>query len=151
MSIDRRTIILGGGALVGLSGCMGGSKAVALTVSAQGAAGMNPGPDGSDRPLTLTVVQLKSAGAFDGADFFALQDPSAALGGDLLRSDQIVVAPGNASSKTLGIETGATVIGIVAGFRTPAGKKYRAKIAAPTSNAGLIVSVGGSGISLKNT
>jgi type VI secretion system protein VasD len=110
---------------------------------------MNPGPDGADRPVTVTVMQLKSAGAFDSADFFALQNPSAALGGDLLRSDQIVVAPGGAASKVLTIEAGATVIGVIAGFRTPAGKQFRSKIAAPGSNSGLIISVGPSGLSLQ--
>ena len=148
MLINRRLVLCGAPALLGLSACLDSGPA-ALSVSAQGAAGMNPGPDGADRPVTVTVMQLKSAGAFDSADFFALQNPSAALGGDLLRSDQIVVAPGGAASKVLTIEAGATVIGVIAGFRTPAGKQFRSKTAAPGSNSGLIISVGPSGLSLQ--
>ncbi|MEX5729117.1 type VI secretion system protein VasD [Rhodovulum iodosum] len=145
--IPRRYILAGGGAALFLAGCQAGPGAV--TVSAQGAAGMNPGPDGSDRPLTLTVMQLRGAAAFDGADFYALQTPAAALGGDLIKTDQIVLAPGGSASRVIGIETGAAVIGVVGGFRDPAGKVFRVKTAAPAKgDAGLIVRVGPGGLSL---
>jgi len=146
--IDRRLMLAGGGAALMLAGCNPGPGA--LTVSAQAAPGMNPGPDGSDRPLTLSILQLRGAAAFDGADFYALQDPATALGGDLAKADQIVLAPGAATSKAIGIETGVAVIGVVANFRNPAGKVFRAKSAAPAKgNAGLIVKVGPSGLSLE--
>lgn len=148
MTVDRRLFLTGLAATLGLSGCM--DTPAALTVSAQGAAGMNPGADGVDRPVTITILQLRGAGAFDGADFFALQDPSSALGGDLVQADQIVLAPGTPVSKIIGIQPGATIVGITAGFRDPTGKQFRAKIAAPASAAGLIVSVGPSGIQLKD-
>lgn len=146
MHFERRDVIFGGGAALLLAGCM--DSPGALTVSAQGAAGMNPGPDGADRPLTLTVVQLRSAGAFDSADFFALQNPAAALGGDLVKTDQIVLTPGASASKVIGIQEGASVVGIIAGFRDPAGKVFRLKTPAPGGQAGVIVSVGAGGISM---
>jgi len=62
MHFARREMMIGGGAALLLAGCM--DTPGALTVSAQGSAGMNPGPDGADRPLTLTVVQLRSTAAF---------------------------------------------------------------------------------------
>lgn len=147
MKPARRNFVFGTGATLVLAGCLGGGGPGTLTLSAKGAAGMNPGPDGSDRPLTLTIVQLKGAGAFDGADYFALQDPAAALGGDLLKSEQIVVEPGKDISHIVALEDGATVIGVIAGYRSPAGKTFRAKTAAGKGDD-FVVSVGAGGISL---
>ena len=65
------------------------------------APGMNPGPDGADRPVTLSLLRLKDAGAFMSADMFALQeDPAAALAADLIGMDQLPIAPGGTASKT---------------------------------------------------
>ncbi|MEQ6250636.1 type VI secretion system lipoprotein TssJ [Sulfitobacter sp. HNIBRBA3233] len=145
----RRTFLITStlGAAAVLSGCMEDAPAV-LSVSAQGGAGMNPGPGGADRPVTITVLQLASAAAFDAADYFALQNPSAALGGDLIRSDQLVLAPGGSASKAITIQPGTSVIGVVGGFRDPAGRTVRSKIAAPGGNSGLIINVGSGGLSL---
>lgn len=109
---------------------------------------MNPAPDGTDRPLTLTVVQLLGTGNFDGADFFSLQDPAAALGAELARQDQIVLAPGGTASKTVAIQDGVSAVGVIAGFRDPSGKTFRSRIPAPGGASGLIVSVGPGGLSL---
>lgn len=151
MTINARrafliTSTLGAGAL--LAGCEGGPAV--LTVSAQGSAGMNPSPSGGDRPVTLTVLQLASASKFDSADYFALQDPQSALGSDLIQSDQLVLAPGGTASKTITIQPGTSVIGVVGGFRDPAGRTVRSKIAAPGSKSGLIINVGANGLSLSN-
>ncbi len=145
---SRRTIVAGGVAAVALAAC-GPQGPGTLTVAASAAAGSNPGPDGADRPLTLTVIQMRGSTAFDGADFFALQNPAAALGGDFIKADQIVLVPGASASKVIGIETGAGVVGIVAGFRDPAGKVFRVKTAAPaTGSAGVAVTVGAGGLSV---
>ncbi len=146
MVIDRRLFLCGGTAVVGLAGCM--DRSVALNVSARAASGMNLGPDGAERPLTLTVLQLKAADAFDGADFFALQDPATALGSELLRRDQIVVAPNGTANAAIAIEDQAALIGIVAGYRAPAGKQFRAKMTVPSASTGLMILVAPSGISL---
>ncbi len=144
MSIDRRIFLTGAAALT-LSGCMDDAAAT-LTLKAQGAAGMNKGPDGADRPVTLNIIQMRSSSAFDGSDYFALQNPSAALGGDLVRVDQMVVAPGGSASKTITIQPDTTVIGITGGFRDPAGKQFRIKTAAPGASAGGLIAVGPGGL-----
>lgn len=149
--LDRRTVMMSGGAVLALGGCLGPAGPGAVTISATGASGMNPGPDGSDRPLTLTIVQLRGAGAFDNADFFALQDPASALGGDLIKADQLVLSAGQSAQRVVGVEEGAAFIGVIAGFRQPGGKVFRAKVPAPASgDAGIVVSVGGGGISLQS-
>lgn len=147
-NLPRRDFLAAGGAALLLTGCMDSGPG-ALSVSAQGSAGMNPGPDGADRPLTLTILQLRGAAAFDGADFYALQNPTATLGGDLIKSDQIVLAPGGSASRVIGMETGVSVIGVVAGFRDPGGKVFRGKATAPAKgDAGLILNVGAGGLTV---
>ena len=121
----RRAVLIGGSAFVLVACAPAGPGAVTLV--AQAAAGMNPGPDGADRPLTLQVLQLRGAGAFDGADFFALQSPAAALGGDLVKADTIALAPGGSVTKTVGLDPSTAILAIVAGFRDPGGKQFRAK------------------------
>jgi type VI secretion system protein VasD len=147
MQISRRILMLGAGATVGLAAC--GPEAATLTVSAQGVAGMNPGPDGKDRPLVVQVVQMNGAGAFDAADFFSLQDPAGALGGEFISVEQIVLSPGATQTVTVPIAAGATLVGFVGGFRSPEGKIFRLKTAAPAGAAGVIVAVQPSGLSLQ--
>ena len=66
---------------------------------------MNPGPGGGDRPVTVLIMRLKSTGAFNSADYFALQgDAAKALGADLIGIDQIAVGPGATASKTITVE-----------------------------------------------
>ncbi|SPH18694.1 hypothetical protein DEA8626_02236 [Defluviimonas aquaemixtae] len=145
--IDRRDFLAGSAAAGLLSACTPGPGSV--TINASGSAGMNPGPDGADRPVTLQVVQMRGSGAFDGADFFALQDPQAALGGDFIKADQIVLTPGAPASRTIGLDPSVSMIGVVAGFRSPAGKVFRSKTAvSPTANVGLTIGVGPGGLSL---
>lgn len=145
--IERRTFLFGSLAL-GAAACV--PAAGAATVVATGAAGMNPGPDGADRPVTLSVIQMRGTGAFDGADFFALQNPPAALGGDFIRVDMIALAPGAPVTKVIALDPAVAALGFVAGFRDPAGKAFRAKTAvSPTAKAGFAVSVGKGGLVLK--
>ncbi|MBK6467949.1 MAG: type VI secretion system lipoprotein TssJ [Rhodobacter sp.] len=109
-----------------------------------------PGPDGADRPLTLQIVQMRSAGAFDGADFFALQNPQAALGGEFIKADQVALTPGAAKTLSIGLDAATTVIGVIAGFRDPAGKVFRAKAGvSATESVTFSVEVSRSGVTLR--
>jgi len=149
---DRRTFILGTLATGMLAACVqeAAPGPGAVTVVAQGSSGMNPGPDGSDRPLTLQVLQLRGTGAFDGADFFALQSPESALGADLVKSDQIALAPGGRVQRTIALEPGTVAIGVVAGYRDPSGKVFRTRsVISPTAQATFQLDVGRAGISLR--
>ncbi len=146
--IDRRMFIAGlagTGAAVALSACT--PAAGSVTIAAQGAAGMNAGADGADRPVTLQVIQMKGTGAFDGADFFALQNPQGALGGDFVKADMIVVAPGGKATKTIALDPSTVAIGVVAGFLQPGGKTFRAKSAvSPKGNSAFSVALGSGGM-----
>lgn len=147
IDVSRRALLIGGGALLLVACAPAGPGAV--TIVAQGTAGMNPGPDGADRPLTLQVLQLRGSGAFDGADFFALQSASATLGADLVKADTITLAPGGKATKTIALEATTAMIAIVAGFRDPAGKQFRAKSSvSPTDSVTFALDVTASGIKL---
>lgn len=143
----RRAFLIGGSAVLLVACAPAGPGSV--TIVAQGSAGMNPGPDGADRPLTLQVLQLRGAGAFDGADFFGLQNAAAALGGDLVKADTITLAPGGKVTKTVALEATTAMIAVVAGFRDPAGKQFRAKSSvSPTDAVTFALDVTASGIKL---
>ena len=149
--MERRDFLIGtlGLGAFALAGCAPSGPGV-ITVVAQGAAGMNPGPDGSDRPLTLQIVQMRSAGAFDGADFFGLQTPQATLGAEFIKADQIALTAGAPKTLTIGLDAGTTVIGVIAGFRTPAGKVFRAKAnVSATESVTFSVEVNSSGVRLR--
>lgn len=156
---NRRTILLGTGAagLLALAGCAAEPPPEApppagpgrVTIAATGSAGMNPGPDGADRPITLTVLQLRATPGFQGADFFALQNPQAALGGDLVSATQIALAPGARASAVIELDPATTAVGIIGGFRDPAGKVFRAVApVAPGTDATLAVGVTTSGVTV---
>lgn len=132
-----------------LASCAPSGPGVATFV-VQGTAGMNPGPDGADRPLTLQIVQMRSAGAFDGADFFSLQDPAAALGAEFIKADQIALTAGAAQTRAIGLDAGTTVIGVIAGFRDPGGKVFRAKTSVSATESGTFsVEVSSAGVKLR--
>ncbi len=112
-------------------------------------AGVNPGPDGSDRPLTLQILQLRGTAGFDAADTLALQDPAAALGADLVKAETVTLAPGGTAQKALVLDPSTTAVAVVAGYRSPAGKTTRAKAAvSPTATTSFTVTAGPGGIVL---
>ncbi len=149
--LDRRQFIVVAGAGGLVAACQSGpTKPSAVTVKATGGAGMNPGPDGSDRPTTLLLFRLKGLGVFNTADVFALQsDPAATLGADLVGSTQLVVPPGGTATKALTFEPEAAYLGVVALVRDPSGRKTRASLAiAQESTVTAAVTLGSNGLSL---
>jgi type VI secretion system protein VasD len=132
---DRRTFLFATGALGLLAACGGGEEPpgpAVVTVAASGQPGMNPAPDGSDRPVTLIVTRLSDTAAFNTADFFALQeDPAAALGAELVGMQQLAVPPGGSASATVTMEPAATHLGVIALLRDPAGRVWRSAVPVP--------------------
>ena len=148
--IDRREHVVALGATALLAACQRGPpKPSLITVNVTGGAGMNPGPGGGDRPVTVLVMRLKSAGKFNSADYFALQGGAGtALAGDLIGSDQIAVGPGKSASKTITVEPDATALGFVALIREPGGRNWRTtKSVSPGSKFTINVTLGSGGIS----
>ena len=148
--IDRREFIVTLGATGLLTACQSGPpKPSVITINVTGGAGMNPGPGGGDRPVTVLVMRLRSTGKFNSADYFALQgDAGSALAGDLIGSDQIAVGPGKSASKTITVEPDATALGLVALIREPTGRNWRTtKSVSAGSQFTVNVTLGSGGIS----
>lgn len=148
--IHRRDFILGLGATGLVTACQSGPpKPSTVTINLAGQAGMNPGPGGGDRPVTVLIMRLKSAGKFNSADYFALQgDAGTALAGDLVGSDSIAVGPGATASKTITVEPEATTLGFVALIREPGGRTWRTtKSVSPGSTVTINARIGSGGIS----
>ncbi|MDX8352700.1 type VI secretion system lipoprotein TssJ [Cognatiyoonia sp. IB215182] len=148
MILTRRYFILSGTSAAALAAC-GDAGPGTISVAASMAAGANPGPDGSDRPLTLSFFSLNAQDAFDAADVLALQDPETALGGTLLRADQLALAPGGAGTLDIPVPVGATTLGVIAGFRDVSGKTFRTTTAIPASgDLSLTIAVSPTGLAL---
>lgn len=148
--MHRRDFVIALGATGLVAACQSGPpKPSTVTINLAGQRGMNPGPAGGDRPVTVLVMRLRSTGKFNSADYFALQgDASAALGADLIGSDQIAVGPGKTASKTITVEPEATALGFVALIREPGGRSWRTtKSVSPGSQLTVNVRLGSSGIS----
>ncbi|REF69765.1 MULTISPECIES: type VI secretion system lipoprotein TssJ [Paracoccus] len=143
----RRATLAGLGTLALTAACGGPQGPGSVNLAMSAAAGVNPGPDGSDRPLTLHILQLRGTAGFDAADTLALQDPAAALGADLVKAETVTLAPGGSAEKALVLDPSTTAVAVVAGYRDPAGKNTRAKAAvSPTGTASFTVTAGPGGV-----
>ena len=148
--IDRREFMVALGATGLLAACQSGPpKPSTVSVNVSGGPGMNPGPGGGDRPVTVLVMRLRSTGKFNSADYFALQgDAGSALGADLIGSDTISVGPGKVATKTITVEPDATALGFVALIREPGGRNWRTtKSVSPGSTFTVNAKLGSGGIS----
>lgn len=66
----------------------------------------------------LRIYQLGSAGGFEKADFFQLNDKDAALlGSDLLGKEQAVLTPGDTKTMSFEVKPGTRFIGVTAAYR----------------------------------
>jgi len=71
--LDRREFVVALCATGLLSACQSGPpKPSSVVLNFAGGKGTNPGPDGSDRPVTVMIYRLRSTGKFNSADYFAL-------------------------------------------------------------------------------
>ncbi|MGE0500231.1 MAG: type VI secretion system lipoprotein TssJ [Rhizobiaceae bacterium] len=146
----RRVVLASLASLVFNTGALFGPKASKVTVNLVGGAGMNPGPNGGDRPVMVMIYRLRSTGMFEQADYFALEgNASGTLGGDLLGMDSVAVAPGRRASQQITVEPEAAALGFVAFVREPASRRWKSTLAmSPGSQLTITVGLGGAGISL---
>lgn len=135
--ILRRTALhlalgLAVGASVGplLGGCASAPKPTQVSGRLQAADNVNPSVSKRPSPLLVRVYELKSATAFNGADFVALfQRDQAELGADLVGREEIMLNPGESRpiTKTLAPET--RFIGVFAAYRDLERARWRAVVA----------------------
>jgi len=79
---------------------------------------LNPDPQGRAAPILLRIYELRSADAFQEADFFALYlRDRATLGGEILMVDQFILRPGQVQVLQRRSNPETRYIGILAGYR----------------------------------
>jgi type VI secretion system protein VasD len=147
----RRAVLVSlAASLVFTTGALFGPKPSKVTINVVGGPGMNPGPNGGDRPVVVMIYRLKSTGAFEQADYFALQgNAGGTLAGDLLGMDTVAVGPGRRASQNITVEPEAAALGFVAFVREPASRRWKSTHAMqPGSQLTITVSLGKGGISL---
>jgi type VI secretion system protein VasD len=121
-------------ALLPLAGCSSTAKrvpvpyAIALTADPQ----VNPDANGRPSPIQITLYELKSGSTFESRDYFALQaNPQAALGPELLNTDQVILKPGETQVIKHPGNTDAEVVGIVASYRDLEDSHWRLVVPLP--------------------
>ncbi len=78
----------------------------------------NAGANGVGAPVALRIYQLVSPAGFSGAQFFPLFDKDAAtLKDDLVKRDDVLLAPGQSRDLSLMPEDRAHAIGVFAAYR----------------------------------
>jgi len=104
----------------------GSIKAVATT---------NPDPRGRPSPIVVRVYELKSAAAFNSADFFSLFDKeSETLGGDLVGREEYDLRPDETRPYRRQLKADTKVIGVVAAFRDLEKSRWRQTTTVPAKS-----------------
>ena len=112
-----------------VSACASAPKPTLVSGTIQATAQINPSPTKRPSPLLVRIYELKSAAAFNAADFMSLyQRDQAELAADMVAKEEYVVAPGEtkAFTKTLGPDT--RFLGIVAAYRDLEHAKWRSVV-----------------------
>jgi type VI secretion system protein VasD len=93
---------------------------------------LNPSRSGRPSPVALFVFQLKSAEAFENADYFSLTAAEATvLGGDLIERTQLMLQPAKVQPMELEFDEETRYIGFVAAFRDIQAAQWRAVVELP--------------------
>jgi type VI secretion system protein VasD len=119
-------------------------KPTALTGTIQVSENANPTASQRPSPLLLRVYELKSAAAFNSADFMALyQRDQAELAADLEGREEYMLSPGESKQfkKTLAPET--RFLGVLAAYRDLEHATWRAVVAVqPSQNQQVLIQAG---------
>ncbi len=106
---------------------------------------------GQGAPVQLRVYQLASPSAFSNAEFFQLfNQDQATLGADLVKRDDLILAPGKTATLSLAPTAPVTALGLFAAYRNFAQVTWRAVAAVPAhKTTTLVVTAGQGGIVVK--
>jgi type VI secretion system protein VasD len=114
------------GIALALLACAGAPKPAQVAGTIQASAQVNPSTSKRPSPVLVRVYELKTAAAFNSADFMSLyQRDKAELGADLLGKEEFVLAPGESKTfaKTLAPDT--RFLGVLAAYRDVEHAKWR--------------------------
>nr|WP_323778636.1 type VI secretion system lipoprotein TssJ [Amylibacter sp.] len=127
-----------------LTACTPTATSVAMNVTAS--SDVNGG-----LPAKATIFYLNSTSSFNGADYGSLAaNPSAVLGADLVRTQSVLLSPGQSKQISASFDgEGPSFVGVIVGFKAISTAKWRAStsIAGGKANA-LTVSLGSSSVNI---
>lgn len=105
-------------------------SAASLAATIQAAADLNPSVSQRPSPLRVRVYELKSATAFNQADFMSLyQGDQAALGADLVSREELMLQPGESRPLNKALAPDTRFLGIVAVYRDLERATWRTTVA----------------------
>jgi len=110
----------GAACLLLLAACGGAPKPVVTTVNGSMVAAPQLNPTESRRaaPLQVRVYELKTAAAFNGADFMALyQNDQATLGADVVTREELMLQPNENRPIKKTVSADTKFIGVVGAYR----------------------------------
>lgn len=105
-------------AILSTAGCSSTPKPTAVSGNIEASVGLNPSVTQRPSPLLLRIYELRSAAAFNQADFMSLyQSDQATLGAELITREEVMLQPGETRpfAKKLSGET--RFVGVVAAYR----------------------------------
>ena len=102
-------------------------SATSIEVTIQAAEDINPDYAGTPSPLVVRIYELKSPTAFNNAGFYALYDSdAAALGDDLLWSDEMEFEPGEVQTLEREVKLETRYVGVMAAYQDIENASWRA-------------------------
>jgi len=113
-----------------INGCASAPKPTPLTGELRASANINPSVSQRPSPLLVRVYELKSATAFNSADFVSLyQNDQATLGAEMVAREEITLNPKESRpwARTASPET--RFIGVLGAFRDLDHAKWRSVLA----------------------
>lgn len=111
-------VCLASAAILCTAGCSSPPKPTAVTGNIEASAGLNPSVTQRPSPLLLRIYELKSAAAFNQADFMSLyQADQATLGTELITREEVMLQPGETRPFAKKLSQDTRFIGVVAAYR----------------------------------
>jgi type VI secretion system protein VasD len=136
-------------AIAATTGCASSPTRVRADVVA--ATNVNRDATGQALPIVVRIYELKTAGAFQGADFFSLYDREAeTLGGDLLAREELNLRPGEEQRIERTASPEAQYLGVVGAYRDIDSATWRATHALTSGKTNKVqIELGPSAISIR--
>ncbi|HKS13184.1 MAG TPA: type VI secretion system lipoprotein TssJ [Pseudomonas sp.] len=103
-----------------------------ITLYFSAAPGLNPGAGGTPAPVRVRLFELRNSAAFARADYFALTEGAqAALAGDLLDQDEVLLHPGEQLRLARTLDPATRQLGLVVGYREVDQAQWRSVLPVP--------------------
>ena len=115
-----------------LMGCSSTPKPTVVKISLHAQPSVNPDSNGRASPVVVKFYELKSAAAFDAADFFSIFDnEQKTLGSELLNAEVFQLEPGKNMKFERPLNADTRYLAAVAAFRDLEHSQWRTTLAIP--------------------